>query len=81
MHRVACFLVLFLIISLNLKAQQPSTEIDYVMTDDNIKLYTKKAGNGPIAIFIHGGPGAWSKSFEDLGGSNLENQLTMIYYD
>lgn len=81
MHRVTCFLVLFLIISLNLKAQQPSTEIDYVMTDDNIKLYTKKAGNGPIAIFIHGGPGAWSKSFEDLGGSNLENQLTMIYYD
>src|SRR5690606_14103442 len=81
MYRLTFFLILFLTICSNLKAQESSTAVDYVMTDDQINLYTKKAGNGPMAIFIHGGPGAWSKSFEDLGGSNLESQLTMIYYD
>lgn len=60
-------------------AQEAS--IDYVVTDDNVKLFTKKSGNGPLCIFIHGGPGAWSASFENLGGSNLENHLTLVYYD
>ena len=81
MYKITSFLVLLLTISTHVNAQESSTGADYVTTDDNIRLYTKKAGNGPIAIFIHGGPGAWSKSFEDLGGKNLESQLTMIYYD
>ena len=81
MYRLTFLLILFLTTCSNLKAQESLTVTDYVLANDNIKLYTKKAGNGPIAIFIHGGPGAWSKSFEDLGGKNLESQLTMIYYD
>lgn len=81
MYKLTSFLILFITISLSVKAQKSLTVANYVLTNDSIKLYTKKAGNGPIAIFIHGGPGAWSKSFEDLGGSNLENGLTMIYYD
>jgi len=72
---------LFITICQSVKAQESSTGTNYVLANDSIKLYTKKAGNGPIAIFIHGGPGAWGKSFEDLGGSNLESRLTMIYYD
>ncbi|WLD24755.1 alpha/beta fold hydrolase [Flavobacterium dauae] len=81
MYKLTSFLILFITISLSVKAQKSLTVANYVLTNDSIKLYTKKAGNGPIAIFIHGGPGAWSKSFEDLGGSNLESRLTMIYYD
>ena len=80
-YKLISCLILILTISLNVKAQVVPTGADYVITDDNIKLYTKKSGNGPIAIFIHGGPGAWSKSFENLGGKNLESNLTMIYYD
>ena len=80
-YKLTSFLILFLTISSNLKAQESPSVVDYVMADDHIKLYTKKAGSGPLVIFIHGGPGAWSKSFEDLGGKSLESKLTMIYYD
>ncbi|WP_312994332.1 alpha/beta fold hydrolase [Chryseobacterium flavum] len=58
-----------------------SKKTDTLVTSDHVKLYTKKSGKGPICIFIHGGPGAWSESFESLGGSRLESDLTMIYYD
>ena len=54
---------------------------NYFYTDDSTRLFVKKSGKGPICIFIHGGPGAWSKSFEALGGAKLETALTMIYYD
>lgn len=80
-YKLISFLILTSTISVNVKAQVSSTSADYLITDDNIKLYTKESGEGPIAIFIHGGPGAWSKSFEDLGGKNLEGFLTMVYYD
>ncbi|MCL9805504.1 alpha/beta fold hydrolase [Flavobacterium amniphilum] len=73
------FLVLLLFINGKTNAQEEN--ISYVTTDDNVKLYTKKSGNGPLCIFIHGGPGAWSKSFEDMCGRNLEQHLTMVYYD
>jgi proline iminopeptidase len=53
----------------------------YITSDDSVRLFVKVSGQGPICIFIHGGPGAWSKSFEEMGGSNLETQLTMVYYD
>ena len=73
--------LLWLLLFLNIKISAQNTVPDYVVTDDNVKLFTKKAGTGPICIFIHGGPGAWSRSFEDLGGRNLEDHLTMVYYD
>ena len=73
--------VFILTFGVNLKAQDSRIDGEYVITADKIKLYTKKSGNGPMAIFIHGGPGAWSKSFEDLCGKNLESRMTMIYYD
>lgn len=55
--------------------------MDFIETDDHVKLYVKESGDGPVCIFIHGGPGAWSKSFEDLRGNNLEQGLKMIYFD
>lgn len=53
----------------------------YVTTSDSVKLYAKTSGNGPICIFIHGGPGAWSKSFEEMKGNSLEQKLRMVYLD
>jgi len=55
--------------------------LSYITTSDHVRLYVKKSGSGPVCIYIHGGPGAWSKSFEDLKGNNLEQKLKMVYYD
>nr|WP_198999876.1 alpha/beta hydrolase [Flavobacterium sp. ASV13] len=53
----------------------------FITASDNVKLYAKVSGNGPVCIFVHGGPGAWSKSFEDMKGNNLEKKLNMVYFD
>jgi proline iminopeptidase len=53
----------------------------FVQTSDKVKLYAKTSGKGPDCIYVHGGPGAWSKSFEYLGGKNLESFLRMTYFD
>jgi len=52
-----------------------------ILTSDSIALYVKVAGKGTPCIFVHGGPGAWSLSFEALGGSSLEKGLAMYYFD
>ena len=56
----------------------PST---FIRTSDNVRLFAKISGNGPVCIFVHGGPGAWSKSFEDMKGNSLEKHLRMVYFD
>lgn len=53
----------------------------YITASDRVKLFAKISGNGPVCIFIHGGPGAWSKSFEDMKGNSLEQKLRMVYFD
>lgn len=74
--------IIFLFIFLfNHTVKAQDKESYFILTSDKVKLYTKKSGKGPIAIFIHGGPGAWSTSFENLGGNKLESDLTMVYYD
>lgn len=74
--------IIFLFIFLfNHTVKAQDKESHFILTSDKVKLYTKKSGKGPIAIFIHGGPGAWSTSFENLGGNKLESDLTMVYYD
>lgn len=66
---------------MNSKALAQPMEENLVTTSDNVKLYTKKSGKGLYLLYVHGGPGAWSKSFEDLGGKNLEDEFTVVYYD
>lgn len=72
-------MMVFACLGLQLFAQSRGDQ--FLTTDDGAKLFVKKSGNGAICIFIHGGPGAWSKSFEDLKGRNLERNLSMVYYD
>lgn len=52
-----------------------------ILTSDSVKLYLKVSGKGTPCIFVHGGPGAWSLSFEALGGNALEKKLAMYYFD
>ncbi|SDZ83566.1 proline iminopeptidase [Arachidicoccus rhizosphaerae] len=72
-------LILVVIVCQSLKAQ--SSDQSLLKMQDGTGLFVKQSGNGPLCIFVHGGPGAWSKSFENLKGSLLEKELSMVYYD
>jgi hypothetical protein len=55
--------------------------LPFIKPSDDVKLFGKIAGNGPVCIFVQGGPAAWSKSFEDMKSNSLERKLRMVYYD
>ena len=63
------------------KLYQSIGTIKYFETSDFVELFTKTSGKGETCIYVHGGPGAWSKSFEKLGGNRLESFMKMIYLD
>lgn len=52
-----------------------------ILTSDSVKLFVQVAGQGTPCLFVHGGPGAGSYSFEKLGGNRLEDKLQMVYLD
>ncbi|SIN84490.1 alpha/beta fold hydrolase [Chitinophaga niabensis] len=52
-----------------------------ILTSDSVQLVVKVAGQGVPCIFVHGGPGGGFLSFEKMGGNNLEQCMTMVYYD
>lgn len=54
--------------------------MDFV-TSDGIKLYYERKGNGIPCLYLHGGPGYWSKSFQHYAGKYLEKNFDMIYLD
>lgn len=54
--------------------------MDFV-TSDGIKLYYERKGNGIPCLYLHGGPGYWSKSFQYYAGKYLEKNFDMIYLD
>ncbi len=72
------FYFLCVMITINMAFAQTKTTVvdrdssDYIETRDGVKLVAKTAGNGPVCIFVHGGRGVWSKSFEEMGGRGLE---------
>ncbi|QHL88773.1 alpha/beta fold hydrolase [Nibribacter ruber] len=62
------------------QATSPARETRLTMSDGT-ELYVKVSGKGRPCVFIHGGPGAWSHSFEVLGLNTLEDSVQMIYVD
>ncbi|MEC2158841.1 alpha/beta fold hydrolase [Virgibacillus halodenitrificans] len=50
-------------------------------TNDGLDLYFDIGGKGIPCIFLHGGPGYWSKSFHHYSKVLLEKKLNMIYLD
>lgn len=51
------------------------------ITSDGLKLFYEKRGEGVPCIYLHGGPGYWSKSFQYFSEGLLEENLEMIYLD
>lgn len=51
------------------------------VNNSGAKIWMKSAGEGPPVIFLHGGPGYCSYSFEHSAGPLLEKSLRMIYFD
>lgn len=81
--RNSCFLLVIFLCSIHTTYCQSKRTVtnSRLLTSDSVSLFVNKAGKGTACIFIHGGPGAWSKSFEELGGDVLEQKLTMYYFD
>ena len=50
-------------------------------TTDGLALYFEIVGKGTPCLFLHGGPGYWSKSFQHFTGKLLEDNLQMVYLD
>ncbi|RDW15121.1 alpha/beta fold hydrolase [Oceanobacillus chungangensis] len=51
------------------------------ITSDGLELYYDKSGKGFPCIYLHGGPGYWSKSFQYFSQELLEEKLEMVYLD
>jgi proline iminopeptidase len=83
MTRKSTLLLIFLTYCTFLNSYSQITRINdsTFLTSDSVALYLKVSGKGTPCIYVHGGPGAWSKTFEAMGGSELEKDLTMYYYD
>ncbi|MHA6249486.1 alpha/beta fold hydrolase [Pontibacter sp. CAU 1760] len=71
-------ILLFLLLPLGLLAQAKSF---YFTTSDSVQLYVRVAGEGKPCLFVHGGPGSWTKYFYALGGDVVEQDMQMIYVD
>lgn len=50
-------------------------------TSDGVTLYYEQEGSGIPCLFLHGGPGYWSKSFQHFTSGTLGKELAMIYLD
>jgi proline iminopeptidase len=48
---------------------------------DGVSLFLGREGNGIPCLYLHGGPGYWSKSFQHAVGGLLSEELEMIYLD
>lgn len=85
MKQIALSVVFLFCTVFNMFSQQQSLpqriNDSTVLTSDGVQLYLKVSGKGAPCIFVHGGPGAWSRSFEAMGGNRLEDKLTMYYFD
>lgn len=51
------------------------------ITSDGVSLFLETEGNGVPCIYLHRGPGYWSKSFKNAVGSLCAEGLEMIYLD
>ena len=79
-----CLYLFFLLPTTAAAQHQPGKLINgptQLLTADSVRLFVRVAGQGTPCVFVHGGPGAGSYTFEKLGGNQLEDQLQMIYYD
>ncbi|WP_164714273.1 hypothetical protein [Chitinophaga rhizosphaerae] len=75
MKNIFAFLMLMLLSSGGFSIVRTIDADTSILTSDGVRLYMKSGGTEIPSIFIHGGPGAWSKSYEVRGGNSLEGTL------
>lgn len=76
-----CIVLAQLFFAQTFSKNTPTSTPFFTEASDGTKLFTKVSGTGDLCIYVHGGPGMWSESFENLKGKNLESHLKMVYYD
>ena len=52
-----------------------------ITTDDGVRLHYTVGGQGPVALFLHGGPGSGAESFRALAGPVLGGDYTVVWLD
>lgn len=78
------FLFICILIATLTSCQKTSTPIDkvhYIETSDSCHLYVHVKGEGPMCLYLHGGPGSGSEWMKALVGPVLEKRFTMVYLD
>jgi proline iminopeptidase len=75
------YTTLLLIALCTFTAVQAQQKTFYFTTSDSVNIFVRIAGSGQPCLFIHGGPGSWTKYFYALGGNISEKDMTMIYVD
>lgn len=80
---ISCLALVFTMTGTQTAAAQATSQAreTKLTMSDGTELFVKISGKGRPCVFIHGGPGAWSHSFEVLGLNTLEDSLQMIYVD
>ena len=65
------------------KRQESDKSYGEILESRGAKIWYKISGaeRGPVTIFLHGGPGYNSYSFEKCVGPQLEKKLRMVYLD
>lgn len=75
---ICCFMAALV---LSTKAHAFRDEVRYIETSDSCRLYVHVKGEGPMCLYLHGGPGSGSAWMETLVGPVLEKRFTMVYLD
>lgn len=70
------FLFQFLLVSVLVNAGQR-----FIKTSDSVDLFVRVKGEGPVCLYIHGGPGSGSDWLEQFMGDSLERHFKMVYLD
>jgi len=63
------------------QANAMTDKTHHITTSDGVSLYVHVKGEGPVCLYLHGGPGAGSTWMEALAGNILEQRFTMVYLD
>lgn len=81
MRHFLFFCIIILALTSCQKASKSIDQIHHITTSDSCSLYVHVKGEGPVCLYLHGGPGSGSEWMKALVGPVLEKRFTMVYLD
>jgi proline iminopeptidase len=60
---------------------QPAAGTQSFTTSDGTALHVEVSGKGPVALFLHGGPGSGTAGLQRLMGPLIEGSFTVVWLD